>query len=63
VSKTLEECLAVSDVVISAVPNEKYKLPTQWLKDGCICVNVAGEKNFEADVRQRVSAAIKASNS
>lgn len=55
---TLEEALKVSDVVISAVPNDKYKIPTRWLKDGAICVNVAGEKNFESDVRERVSVKI-----
>lgn len=52
---TLEQALGVSDVVISAVPVEDYKVPTRWLKDGCVCVNVAGEKNFESDVRERVS--------
>ncbi|RSH88491.1 uncharacterized protein EHS24_001036 [Apiotrichum porosum] len=55
VDTTLEEALKVSDVVISAVPNDKYKIPTRWLKDGAICVNVAGEKNFESDVRERAS--------
>lgn len=53
-SLTLQECLKVSDVVISAVPSKDYKVKTEWLKDGCICVNVAGDKNFEADVRQKV---------
>lgn len=52
---TLTDCLAISDVVISAVPVESYKVPTKALKDGCVCVNVAGEKNFEADVRDRAS--------
>ena len=51
---TLQECLRVSDVVISAVPHKDYKVKTEWLKDGCVCVNVAGDKNFEADVRQKV---------
>lgn len=54
-SLSLAECLAISDVVISAVPVESYKVPTKHLKDGCVCVNVAGEKNFEADVRERAS--------
>ncbi|KAJ9105593.1 hypothetical protein QFC19_003575 [Naganishia cerealis] len=54
-SLTLQECLRVSDVVISAVPHKDYKVKTEWLKDGCICVNVAGDKNFEADVRQKAS--------
>lgn len=55
---TLAEVLAVSDVVISAVPSKHYKVPTKDLKDGCYCVNVAGDKNFEADVRERVSDAL-----
>jgi methylenetetrahydrofolate dehydrogenase (NAD+) len=52
---TLEECLAVSDVVISAVPSLTYKVSTDGLKDGCIAVNVAGEKNFEDSVREKAS--------
>lgn len=54
-SLTLADCLGISDVIISAVPVQSYKVPTSALKDGCICVNVAGEKNFEADVRDRAS--------
>jgi methylenetetrahydrofolate dehydrogenase (NAD+) len=52
---TLQECLAISDVVISAVPSATYKVKTEWLKDGCICVNVASDKNFEKDVRDKVN--------
>ena len=51
---TLQECLALSDVVISAVPSPTYKVKTEWLKDGCLCVNVAADKNFEKDVREKV---------
>ncbi|KAG9100942.1 hypothetical protein FRC06_003509 [Ceratobasidium sp. 370] len=32
-----------------------YKVRTEWLKDGCICVNVASERNFELDVREKAS--------
>lgn len=52
--KTLEECLALSDAVVSAVPSVSYKVSTDALKDGCIAVNVAGEKNFEESVREKV---------
>ncbi|EIW67140.1 hypothetical protein TREMEDRAFT_45534 [Tremella mesenterica DSM 1558] len=52
-SLTIDQALGISDVVISAVPNPNYKVPTSSLKDGCVCVNVAGEKNFENDVRDR----------
>ncbi len=57
-NKTLEECLALSDVVITAVPDPKYKVRTEWLKDGCVCVNVSAEKNFEANVREKVSGVV-----
>lgn len=57
-SKTLQECLAISDVVISAVPSASYKVKTEWLKDGSICVNVSSEKNFEKDVRDKVKFAL-----
>ena len=50
----LARCLAISDVVVSAVPSATYKVPTAALKDGCVCVNVAADKNFEADVREKV---------
>ncbi|TFK55649.1 NAD(P)-binding protein [Heliocybe sulcata] len=52
---SLQECLGLSDVVISAVPNADYKVKTEWLKDGCVAMNVAAEKNFEKDVREKVS--------
>ncbi|KAH9942565.1 NAD-P-binding protein [Amylocystis lapponica] len=52
---SLQECLALSDVVVSAVPSTEYKVKTEWLKDGCVCLNVAADKNFEADVREKAS--------
>lgn len=58
---TLQECLALSDVVISAVPTAAYKVKTEWLKEGCIVVNVAADKNFEKDVRDKVRMAPKRS--
>ena len=53
-SLELKDCLAIADVVVSAVPSPSYKVKTAWLKDGCVCVNVAADKNFEADVREKV---------
>ncbi|KAH7905840.1 hypothetical protein BJ138DRAFT_1175102 [Hygrophoropsis aurantiaca] len=57
---TLQECLALSDVVISAVPSAEYKVKTEWLKEGCVCLNVAADKNFEKDVRDKASIYIPA---
>jgi len=52
---SLEDCLALSDVVVSAVPSAQFKVKTAWLKDGCVCLNVAADKNFETDVREKAS--------
>ncbi|KAI0797018.1 NAD-P-binding protein [Abortiporus biennis] len=52
---SLQECLALSDVVISAVPSSEYKVKTEWLKDGCVCINVAADKNFDKDVREKAA--------
>ncbi|EJU06349.1 methylenetetrahydrofolate dehydrogenase [Dacryopinax primogenitus] len=60
VQTELKDCLAISDVVISAVPSKEYKIKTEWLKDGCVCVNVASEKNFETDVKTRAALYIPA---
>ena len=41
---SLEDCIPLSDVVISGVPGEKFKLPTRFLKDGAVCINFSTEK-------------------
>ncbi|KAI0287610.1 hypothetical protein BC826DRAFT_1169809 [Russula brevipes] len=51
----LARCLSLSDVVVSAVPSAEYKVPTAALKDGCVCMNVAADKNFGTDVRDKAS--------
>ena len=56
---SLEECLAISDVVISAVPNANYKVKTESLRQGCVCLNIASEKNFEKDIRDKVKGAFE----
>lgn len=40
----LEDCLPISDVVISGVPGESFKLPTRLLRDGAVCINFSTEK-------------------
>lgn len=41
---TMEDCLPLSDVVISGVPGEKFKVPVSLLKHGAICINFSSEK-------------------
>ena len=45
--------IAMSDVVISAVPGGKYRVPTSGLKPGAVCINIAMDTKFEADVRDK----------
>jgi methylenetetrahydrofolate dehydrogenase (NAD+) len=41
---SVEKCLPLSDVVISGVPGEKYKVPLGLLRDGAICINFSSHK-------------------
>ncbi|SJX62818.1 related to MTD1-methylenetetrahydrofolate dehydrogenase (NAD+) [Sporisorium reilianum f. sp. reilianum] len=54
-SMSAEECIRASDVVISGVPSANYKIETEWIKRGAVCVNFSSEKNFKPDVRTRAS--------
>ncbi|KAL8907571.1 MAG: hypothetical protein Q9207_001308 [Kuettlingeria erythrocarpa] len=49
---TLETCIILSDVVISGVPGETFKIPTTLLKEGAICINFSTEKASPASVHQ-----------
>lgn len=52
---TLEECLKMSDTVITGVPSKGYKVKTSNMRDGVVAVNFSSEKNFEADIKDKVS--------
>jgi methylenetetrahydrofolate dehydrogenase (NAD+) len=52
---TMEQAIRASDVVISGVPSEKFKIDTDWVKEGAVTVNFSSAKNFEKDVRRRAS--------
>lgn len=41
---TMDDCLAISDVVISGVPGDKFKVPVQKVRDGAVCINFSSEK-------------------
>ena len=40
----LKDCVPLSDVVISGVPGESFKLPAGLLRAGAICINFSSEK-------------------
>ncbi|KAF3016241.1 hypothetical protein E8E14_012393 [Neopestalotiopsis sp. 37M] len=43
----LEQCIPISDVIIGGVPTEKYKVPTELIRDGAVCINFSSFKNFD----------------
>ena len=43
----LEQCLPLSDVVIGGVPVESFKVPTELLREGAVCINFSSFKNFD----------------
>ncbi|KAH8927529.1 NAD(P)-binding protein [Atractiella rhizophila] len=54
---SLDECLKLSDVVITGVPSDKYKVKTEQLKDGLVAINFSSAKggNFEKDIKAKAS--------
>ena len=46
---SLEKCLSYSDVVISGVPGKSFKVDTNFLKEGVVCINFSSEKNFDKE--------------
>lgn len=40
----LQNCVPLSDVVISGVPGDSFKFPTELLRDGAVCINFSTEK-------------------
>ncbi|KAI8870154.1 NAD(P)-binding protein [Ramicandelaber brevisporus] len=55
VDLTLAQVLAVSDVVISGVPTESYKIDSSLLKDGVIAINFSTFRNFQDNVVEKAS--------
>ncbi len=37
----------MSDVVISGVPGNKFKVDTTLIRDGAVCINFSSDKNFD----------------
>ncbi|OAA60977.1 methylenetetrahydrofolate dehydrogenase [Niveomyces insectorum RCEF 264] len=43
----LAQCLPRSDVVIGGVPAEDFKVPTELLREGAVCINFSSFRNFD----------------
>jgi methylenetetrahydrofolate dehydrogenase (NAD+) len=52
----LKDCLPHSDVVISGVLGDKFRVLTELIRDGAVCINFSSEKNFVgAQVKEKAS--------
>ncbi|KAL2036833.1 hypothetical protein N7G274_010376 [Stereocaulon virgatum] len=51
----MQDCVPLSDVVIGGVPGESFKISTDLLRDGAVCINFSTEKNFETNVKDKAS--------
>lgn len=40
----MKDCVPLSDVVISGVPGDSFKFPTELLREGAVCINFSSEK-------------------
>lgn len=44
----LKEVLPVSDVIISGVPLDDYRVPVDLIPEGSVCINFSSHNNFDA---------------
>ncbi|EDO15631.1 hypothetical protein Kpol_489p12 [Vanderwaltozyma polyspora DSM 70294] len=51
----LKKCCQDSDVIITGVPSESYKIPTEYIKDGTSCINFSSFRNFDDSVKTKAS--------
>lgn len=40
----MKDCVPLSDVVISGVPGDSFRFPTELLREGAVCINFSSEK-------------------
>lgn len=54
-NELLKKCCSDADVIITGVPSESYKFPTEYIKDGAACINFSSSKNFDESVKTKAS--------
>ena len=50
---TLGSLAPQCDVIITGVPSESYKFPTNYVRNGAVVINFSSNKNFNDDVKQK----------
>lgn len=54
-SQTVESLAPTCDVIITGVPSDSYKFPTEYIKYGTVVINFSSNKNFSDDVKQKAA--------
>lgn len=50
---TVESIAPQCDVIITGVPSDNYKFPTEVVSNGTVVINFASAKNFNDDIKQK----------
>ncbi|CAK7918870.1 methylenetetrahydrofolate dehydrogenase [NAD(+)] [[Candida] anglica] len=50
---SIELLAPTCDVIITGVPSENYKFPTEHVSNGAVVINFASAKNFNDDIKQK----------
>lgn len=51
----LKQLSLEADIIITGVPSETYKFPTEYVKEGAACINFSSHKNFNEDVKTKAA--------
>jgi 5,10-methylene-tetrahydrofolate dehydrogenase/methenyl tetrahydrofolate cyclohydrolase len=49
----LQQFVKLADVIVSAVPQPTYRIPSDWIKDGTLCFDLSGQGNFDYEALTR----------
>lgn len=54
-TRTIKQCVQLSSVVVSGVPSLSFRVPTEYIRENAILINVAMESNFEEEEVTKIS--------
>lgn len=52
---TVEKLAPHCDVIITGVPSDSYRFPTEYVANGTVVINFSSNKNFNDDIKQKAS--------
>ncbi|ODV79018.1 NAD(P)-binding protein [Suhomyces tanzawaensis NRRL Y-17324] len=52
---TVESIAPTCDVIITGVPSENYKFPTEYVTNGTVVINFSSAKNFNDDIKGKAA--------